>query len=147
MCGCASLHILTCCIGPPFLASEAWLDTSPQPLRSQLYPYKSSYGGMGRRGILASHPDAHSPCGCELFQAVCTLMIASIKPFLPFTVAQPPNSNSISVMFILYSTETLPLLYIKWTPVVSNNMSHDPVMNLWSPPGEQCDHVHSEGCW
>ena len=67
------------------------------------------------------------------------------KPFLPFTVAQPPNSNSISV--IVDSTKTLPLLYIMWTSVVGNNVSHDPVMNLWSPPGRQCDHVHSEGCW
>ena len=55
-----SLHILTCCIGPPFLASEASLDTSPQPLRSQLYPYESSYGGRGG-GVSSQTIQMHTP--------------------------------------------------------------------------------------
>ena len=84
--------------------------------------------------------------GVYVFYAVCALIIASSNHFF-LTVAQPPNSNSISAMFIQDSTETLPLLYIMWTSVVGNNMSHDPVMNLWSPSGRQCDHVHSKGCW
>ena len=59
VCGCASLPILTCCIRPPSLASEAWLDTLPS-MRFNCIHMSLRMEGRGRGGgVMVSSQAIH----------------------------------------------------------------------------------------